>query len=65
MSDILDRLQNRIHDSHMDAERLMDDAYDEIERLRSILRRCMGGVHIFDLGNGECRALYQEPEAQP
>lgn len=34
MSDIVDRLRDRIHDSHMDAERLMDEAQDEIERLR-------------------------------
>lgn len=31
MSEITERLRNRIHDSHMDAERLMDDAADHIE----------------------------------
>lgn len=32
----------------------------EIKRLRSILRRCMGGANVVDLGNGEYIALYLE-----
>ncbi len=41
---------------------LFDVAADEIERLRSILRRCMGGANVVDLGNGEQIALFlQEP----
>lgn len=38
MADILTRLRDRINDSHMDAEHLMDDAADEIERLRAALK---------------------------
>jgi hypothetical protein len=37
MSDIVERLRNRVHDSHMDNERLMDEAADEIESLRRTL----------------------------
>jgi hypothetical protein len=39
MPDIVDRLRNRIHDSHMDAERLMDDAEEEIILLRMSMVR--------------------------
>lgn len=38
MSDILDQLRNRIHDSPIPAERLMDAAAEEIERLRNCHR---------------------------
>ena len=37
MTDIIARLRNRIHDSPIPAEHLMDDAADEIERLRAAL----------------------------
>jgi chromosome segregation ATPase len=37
MTDVLDQLINRIHDSPIPAERLMDAAADEIESLRAQL----------------------------
>jgi len=37
VTDIIARLRNRIHDSPIPAEHLMDDAADEIERLRAAL----------------------------
>ena len=33
---------------------------DEIDRLRSILRRCMPGAYCVDLGDGEIISLYQK-----
>ncbi len=36
MTDIVERIRNRIHDAPMPTEHLLDDAADEIERLRSI-----------------------------
>lgn len=33
--DIIERLRGRVHDAKMDHEQMMDDAADEIERLRS------------------------------
>lgn len=38
MSDIADKLESRIHDSHMDTERLMDDAVVEIKVLEAIIQ---------------------------
>ena len=32
--DIVERIRERIHDSHMQIEHLLDEAADEIERLR-------------------------------
>lgn len=34
--DIINRIDNRIHDSHMEIERLIDDCKEEIERLHKI-----------------------------
>jgi hypothetical protein len=34
MMDIVERIRSRIHDSHMQIEHLLDEAADEIERLR-------------------------------
>lgn len=39
MSDIVNRLRNRIHDAPMPTERMLDEAADEIERLRTALKR--------------------------
>jgi hypothetical protein len=36
-NEIVERVRSRIHDSHMDVERLLDDAADEIHRLREML----------------------------
>ena len=36
MSDLIARIRTRINDSHMDIERLLDEAADEIERLLAI-----------------------------
>lgn len=36
--DIVARLRGRVHDAQMDHEQMMDDAADEIERLRAIVR---------------------------
>lgn len=35
MTDIIDRIRNRIHDAPMPTEHLLDEAADEIERLRA------------------------------
>lgn len=39
MSDIVERLRDRINDSHMEAERMMDDAAVEIQSLRQRVER--------------------------
>lgn len=38
--DLVARLRDRIHDSHMDTERLIDDAADTIEALEAELAEC-------------------------
>jgi hypothetical protein len=38
MTDIVDRLRNRVHDAPLPTERLLDEAADEIERLRETLK---------------------------
>ena len=37
MIDLVVLIRGRIHDSHMETERLLDNAADEIERLRAVL----------------------------
>lgn len=37
MSDLLRRLRNRVHDSHMHIEHLLDDSADEIERQSKLI----------------------------
>ena len=53
MTDIVERLKNRIHDSHMDNERLMDEAANEIELLRQQVKEMQhaqaGFMHISDM----------------
>lgn len=39
MTDLGERLRNRIHDSHMDAEHLMDEATAEIVRMATEIAR--------------------------
>jgi cobalamin biosynthesis protein CobT len=46
MTDIVERIRNRIHDSHMDAEHLMDEAADEIERLRGIIDKAFKNLDV-------------------
>jgi len=55
MSDIVQRLRDRVHDSHMDNERLMDEAADEIERLRGLI----------DAHNADCIARCEAMRQQP
>ncbi len=43
MSDLVDRLRNRIHDAPMPTEHMLDEAADEIERLRKALGRIQRG----------------------
>jgi hypothetical protein len=38
MSDIVERINNRIHDAPMPTEHLLDEAAEEIDRLRGLLR---------------------------
>lgn len=44
MTDILERIENRINDSHMDTERLLDDCAAEIRRLRAGNERLSAGI---------------------
>ncbi len=38
MSDLLYRLEHRINDSHMETEDLIDEAIEEIKKLRYVLK---------------------------
>ena len=42
MTDIVERIRNRIHDAPMETERLLDEAAEEIELLRLELYQARG-----------------------
>ena len=63
VQDIVERLRERINDSPMPAERLIDEASEEIERLRAALEFYASGVghtEIDDNGATARAALSQE-----
>lgn len=55
-----DRLMEILRAQDANPRSWQQEAADEIERLRDILRKCMPGANIIDLGNGEHICLYQQ-----
>jgi hypothetical protein len=47
MTDLVTRIRTRINDSHMDIERLLDEAADEIERLQKEKQELAIEVHSY------------------